>query len=184
LHEVQFTKAYGVSRHTLREAISILVGEGLLSRTSFKGVEVTRLTAEDVRDIFTARRSIELSAVEAFAGASKAAADKLFRAIDAVSKASAMANSEAMNAADLAVHVALVAVHGSKRLSAAHAGLLRELHILLFNAYSDDELAQTAEKHREFGLFLRRGDLKGARAQLEERLLRAEAVSIAPDGDV
>ncbi len=174
LHEVEFTAAFGVSRHTLREAITLLVGEGLLTRVSFKGVEVTRLEIEDVRDIYSARRLIELPAVEALRDASPERRSALLTAIDDLVGLPATIDSQTMNRADVAVHLALVAVHGSKRISAAYAALIAEQHILLFSGYDTDEIATTIERHAVFGRLLRDGDDLGARAQLEQRLRQAE----------
>ena len=84
LHEVEHTAAFGVSRHAFREAIVLLVGEGLLTRTSFKGVEVTKLGTDDVRDIYAARQLIELSAVDRLATASPEAGETVLAAADAL----------------------------------------------------------------------------------------------------
>ncbi|HEX4764861.1 MAG TPA: GntR family transcriptional regulator [Lichenihabitans sp.] len=174
LHEVEFTAAFGVSRHTLREAITLLVGEGLLTRVSFKGVEVTRLSAEDVRDIYAARRLIELPAVEALRDAPPERLSALLAKIDDLVALPATVDSQTMNQADVAVHLALVAVHGSNRISAAYAALIAEQHILLFSGYNADDVAATIENHAVFGSLLRKGDDLAARVQLERRLKRAE----------
>ena len=173
LHEVDFTAAFGVSRHTLREAVSLLVGEGLLTRTSFKGVEVTRLTADDIQDIYAARRLIELGAVDAL-GHSPAAVLSIIAACDALAALPATIDSPAFNKADLAVHAALVAAHGSKRMSAVHAALTTESQILLFDGYDADDISATMASHAEFADLLRSGRYAAARTQLEWRLRRAE----------
>lgn len=174
LHEVRFTKAYGVSRHTLREAISLLVGEGLLSRTSYKGVEVTQLTPADVRDIYAARRGIELPAVDALAVGSVDRHSALFEAIDRIAALPGSVDSRTVHLADSAIHLALVAAHGSKRLLSSFASLMTELHILLFEAYSPDDLMVTAANHRAFGELIRQGEFGQARAQLDARLRGSE----------
>ena len=174
LHEMEFKAAFGVSRHTLREAITLLVGEGLLTRVSFKGVEVRRLSIDDVRDIYAARRVIELSAVEALRGAPPERRSALLAAIDDLAALPATIDSQTMNRADIAVHLALVALHGSKRISAAYAALIAEQHILLFSGYDTDDIARTIESHAAFGRLLRDGDDLAARAQLDQRLGQAE----------
>lgn len=174
LPEVEFTAAFGVSRHTLREAIGILVGEGLLTRTSFKGVEVTRLTADDVRDIYAARRLIELPAVDALADAPVQRRDALLAAIDELVLLPQSVDSQTIDRADIAVHQALVAVHGSKRISATYAALIREQHILLVGGYNAEDVAATFRSHAGFADLVRASNYQAARLQLEDRLREAE----------
>lgn len=174
LPELDFTAAFGVSRHTLREAISLLVAEGLLTRASYKGVEVTKLSAADVRDIYAARRLIELTAVDALSSAPPALMEALLAAVDAVTAVPRDADSQTMNQADIAAHVALVAVHRSKRIAAAYKVLMAEIQILLVRAYQVEDVAETIACHAAFGAMLRAGDFAGARAQLETRLHNAE----------
>lgn len=175
LNELQLTKALGVCRNTLREAISILVGEGLLTRSSFKGVQVTRLTPDDIRDVFAARRSIELSAVSALEHAPEPVVKHLLACIEKVVAGKGTLDSQSMDSADTEVHIALVAAHGSKRLSAMFVSLLRELHILYFNAYEKERTTVTTKAHEVFAQLVRAGDYRAAREQLEQRLLRSEA---------
>lgn len=174
LPEMEFTAAFGVSRHTLREAISLLVAEGLLTRASFKGVEVTKLSAADVRDIYAARRLIELTAVDALERAPPALMEALLSAIRTAVAVPLSADSQSMNQADIAVHLALVATHRSKRITAAYKALMAESQILLVRAYAAEDVAETINNHAAFGAMLTAGDFAGARAQLETRLLNAE----------
>lgn len=179
IQEMEFTAAFDVSRHTLREAISLLVAEGLLTRASFKGVEVTKLSAEDVRDIYATRRLIELAAVDALADAAPAVWNDILAAIDAVGALPISVDSETMNRADLAVHFALVAVYGSKRIMNTYAAAVREMQILLFRAYPPKDVVSGRMSHVEFGQMLRDRDITAARRQLEQRLLRSEQELIA-----
>lgn len=172
--EMDFTAAFGVSRHTLREAISLLVAEGLLTRVSFKGVEVTKLSGADVRDIYAARRLIELAAVDALVHAPPVLMEALMASIQAVAAVPLSADSETMNQADVAVHLALVAIHRSKRITSAYKALMAESQILLVRAYEAEDVAETIRNHTEFGAMLLAGDFAAARAQLETRLLNSE----------
>ena len=53
----------GISRNTLREGVGQLVSEGVLTRNVHKGVVVTAPTVQDVREVFTIRRLLEVEAV-------------------------------------------------------------------------------------------------------------------------
>ncbi|MCB8878317.1 GntR family transcriptional regulator [Acidisoma silvae] len=179
LHEIDFTAAFDVSRHTLREAISLLVAEGLLMRASFKGVEVRKLSAADVRDIYTTRRLIELTAIDVLPDAPRAVWDALLSAVDRLTNLPASVDSETMNRADLDVHLALVAVHGSTRIMNTYKAAVQEMQILLFQAYPPKDVAVGRINHEAFGRMLRAGDRSGARTQLEQRLRRSEQNLIA-----
>lgn len=174
--ELDFTAAFGVSRHTLREAISLLVAEGLLTRTSFKGVEVTKLSAEDVRDNYAARRVIELAAVDALPTAPAPLREALMTAMAALAALSPDGDEQVMNDADVAMHQALVASLGSKRLSAIHRTLMAEIRILLVRVYNAMELAETREAHRLFARHLAAGDIDAARRTLDHHLRQSEAL--------
>lgn len=175
LHEVEYTAAFGVSRHTFREATALLVGEGLLTRTSFKGVEVTKLSADEVRDIYAARRLIELSAVDRLATSAHEVTDAVLAAADALASLPAATDGQILNKADIAVHVALVAAHESRRISASFMALLTEIQILLFGGYDAEDIAPTIANHAEFAALVRAQRFEAARIQLEGRLREAEA---------
>ncbi|MGH3317393.1 MAG: GntR family transcriptional regulator, partial [Nocardioidaceae bacterium] len=59
LREVALADQIGVSRSTIREALSVLVAEGLVTRVPNRGVAVTTLSREDVRDVLRARAALE-----------------------------------------------------------------------------------------------------------------------------
>ncbi|MGO4423651.1 GntR family transcriptional regulator, partial [Streptomyces sp. MCAF7] len=71
LREGALTESLKVSRSTVREALQLLIGEGLLVREPNKGVIVRQLSEAEVDDIFRARRILELSAVRAVVDASR-----------------------------------------------------------------------------------------------------------------
>ena len=51
LREVALAEAMGVSRSTIREALGVLVAEGLATREPNRGVHVTELDPDAVRDV-------------------------------------------------------------------------------------------------------------------------------------
>ena len=55
----------GVSRDVARSALARLEREGLLVHSLHRGLEVVRLTVEDVRDLYATRRTLELAGLEA-----------------------------------------------------------------------------------------------------------------------
>lgn len=65
LREVKLAATLGVSRPTLREALNVLVQEGLLVQEPYRGFGVTALDADSIRDIARTRVPLDLIAVTA-----------------------------------------------------------------------------------------------------------------------
>jgi DNA-binding GntR family transcriptional regulator len=65
LREVKLAAALNVSRPTLREALNLLVQDGLLVQEPYRGFSVTRLEPAAIRDIAHTRVPLDLIAVKA-----------------------------------------------------------------------------------------------------------------------
>lgn len=65
LREVKLATALHVSRPTLREALNLLVRDGLLAQEPYRGFSVTKLDPDAVRDIARTRVPLDLIAVGA-----------------------------------------------------------------------------------------------------------------------
>lgn len=65
LREVRLAAALGVSRPTLREALNLLVQDGLLVQEPYRGFSVTTLSDTAIRDIAQTRVPLDLIAVTA-----------------------------------------------------------------------------------------------------------------------
>ena len=64
--EAEVMARLGASRDLVRAAFGQLEHEGLLVHSLHRGPEVTRVSMADVRDLFAARRTLELAGLEAF----------------------------------------------------------------------------------------------------------------------
>lgn len=62
LREVRLAADLGVSRPTLREALNLLVQDGLLVQEPYRGLSVARLDAGDLRDLARTRLALDLIA--------------------------------------------------------------------------------------------------------------------------
>ncbi|WP_349428857.1 GntR family transcriptional regulator [Microbacterium sp. LWS13-1.2] len=82
LGEVEQAARFGVSRTPLREAIGRLVADGLAVQQSPRVTVVAAMDADDIRQLFTVRRSLEETAARLAAARREAA-----RAFDALARA-------------------------------------------------------------------------------------------------
>jgi DNA-binding GntR family transcriptional regulator len=181
LREVELASTMNVSRGTIREAVLKLSNEGLVRRSSFKGMTVTKLSADEIRDLFVARKLIELSAVDAVARRAAEERMPLVEASRRFTEALAGIDPVTQNHTDLDVHRTLVSYLGSARLSQIHDGLMNELQLALSAEYREADplpAEELADRHAEFLELLQAGDGEGAREQLRSRLERAEALLI------
>jgi DNA-binding GntR family transcriptional regulator len=123
---------YEVGASPLREALSRLVGEGLVEVEGNKGFRVAPLSAADLEDIAWMRAAIEGQAVREAIGRGDAAWEagiiaalhRLTRATETTS--TDRASLDAWNAEHDAFHAALIAACGSKRALAAQRRLAEE----------------------------------------------------------
>lgn len=184
LREVELADEMGISRGSVREALVRLTAEGLLTRTSFRGVQVKKLTLDDVHDVFVTRRLIELSGVDAARVAPVRDLEALYASADAFASAIRGEPNE-QNETDLEVHRAIVRLLRSPRLTQVHDGLMAELRVALAAQYRGDDAVpgeNLVDRHLEFVRLIRANDISAARAQLEERLHLAEQRLVAGVG--
>src|SRR4051794_33257916 len=69
LRELAIAASLGVSRPTVREALTVLVAEGLATREPNRGVSVGSPQAESVRDVCGARLVLEGAGIQHWRGA-------------------------------------------------------------------------------------------------------------------
>jgi DNA-binding GntR family transcriptional regulator len=136
LRELALAESLGVSRPTVREALAVLVAEGLADRAPHRGVVVKTPEATSVRDVCRARFVLEGAGVLAWPEAAEPARDAVRRAlrayIDAVEAGDGHGHDYAeLNRRHLAFHVSLVGLSGSPRLVAMAESLVTELRLAL-----------------------------------------------------
>ncbi len=62
--EMELAARFGVSRGPLREAMGLLASEGLIVTVPYTGTRVLKLTAKDVREIYSLRTALETLAFQ------------------------------------------------------------------------------------------------------------------------
>src|SRR5690349_3575495 len=70
LREVALAESLGVSRPTVREALTVLVADGLATREPNRGVSVSTPEPGSVRDVCAARLVLEGAGIRSWRGAS------------------------------------------------------------------------------------------------------------------
>lgn len=105
MRDAELSARAGVSRTTVREALSLLAREGLLTHSLHRGMEVARLAPSDVGDIYAMRRVIELAGAAALVAAPPASLEDLELAVQAMAHAAARRDRRRVVEADRKRHV-------------------------------------------------------------------------------
>ncbi len=167
LSEEKLSRKYEVSRNTLREAFRLLSRERLLVHHMHRGVFVSRPTSDDVRDLFSARRSLELPAVRGAADAPEDLVRAVGGAVDEGEQARAQEDWWRMGSANMRFHEALAALSGSARVNEFMRQVLAETRLVFHvmaapREFHDPYLKWNRRIHQE----LARGDADAAAAEL------------------
>jgi DNA-binding GntR family transcriptional regulator len=174
LREVVIAAAIGVSRNTLREALRILVQEGLVRHSVHRGITVTLPSAESVADIYRVRRLLEVGAVEKGKPTSERL-DVLASAVERLEAASEKKDWPALVEADMQFHCAIISLLASERLDGFFRNLVSELRIGLVAVDRESgDLQRMAGEHRKFYQLLKAGKRKECGRVLESHLQEAE----------
>jgi DNA-binding GntR family transcriptional regulator len=176
LREVSLADSFQVARSTVREALQVLAGEGLVTRYPNRGVTVTELTERDIAEIFEARLVLESAGVRAGAdGADLTAVTAALATYAAAARADDMVEQ---THAHLTFHTSLVALLGNTRLVAQADALTGDLRLALASVERARRNARTqVADHRRLLTLMRAGDEGAALAELD-RHLRGAAVSV------
>lgn len=181
LREVALAESLGVSRSTLREALGILVGEGIAVREPNRGVAVASPDPAAIVDVCRCRLVLEGAGVRAWATATEAARDVVRRALDDYIEATeAGVGYQVLNERHLAFHISLVALTGSPRLVAMAEALMAELKVALAQIDRIKRNAHDqADAHKLLLDLLEAGDVNAVSAEHERHLADAEVAILA-----
>ncbi len=177
LREVALAESLGVSRPTVREALTLLVADGLATREPHRGVAVATPDPASIGDVSRARGVLELAGIRHWAGADEADREAVRAALKEYGAAvGRRASYGELNRRHLAIHLSLVGLTGSQRLVAMAAQLTAELRLALAQV---DRVRQNAsdqaDSHQHLLDLLEAGDVDGAAAELAEHLTGAES---------
>jgi DNA-binding GntR family transcriptional regulator len=176
LREVAIAASLGVSRPTVREALTVLVAEGLATREPNRGVSVASPEADSVRDVCAARLVLEGAGIRRWGEASEEQQALVRTTLDAyITAIHADASYQELNERHLAFHVSLVGLTGSPRLVAMQENLVVELKLALAQV---DRLRRNAhdqaDAHAALVRLLETDDLDAAHDFLVVHLAEAQ----------
>jgi DNA-binding GntR family transcriptional regulator len=140
LTEMEIAVQYSVARPTAKAAMSRLVHEGLLRRSTNKTARVPILDVSDVRDLYSTRGYLEREVVGALA-ARRLVPEPARRSVQALRDQVENPELAGIVEADIAFHRALVDALGSPRLSRLYGSLLGEAHLCMAQVQAHKLLA-------------------------------------------
>jgi DNA-binding GntR family transcriptional regulator len=149
LRENELADLFSVGRHSVRAALQLVARDGIAVYEPNRGVFVRSFSVEDVEDIYELRLALESEAVRALheRGVKRDEAEGVDAALARLERLARGGDVGEAVLADLAVHRALVATSGSKRMLASFDSVMRELRLAL--AQAQVEFEDPAAMHRE-----------------------------------
>ncbi len=141
LPDQRLAERFGVSRNTAREALRLLVAEGLVVSRVHAGSAVRRLAAEDVRDIYAVRRVVETAGIRASGLAPEDRLAGVERAVRRAEHAVSRQLWSEVGTASLDFHRALADLNTSTRLSTFFTTIVAQLR-LAFAEMNDERAFQ------------------------------------------
>ncbi|MEV8634670.1 GntR family transcriptional regulator [Streptosporangium sp. NPDC051023] len=147
LPEQELSALYGVARPTVREALAVLVHEGLLRRERHRSAQVAEVTVTDLADLMFVRRPLEDLMATTLAGRRVEEADTALARMAALPGDAPWSDVVAEH---MALHQALIVAVGSPRLERLYATLAAETRlglVRLRTVYTDREVLVT--EHRD-----------------------------------
>ena len=168
----------GADPIVVRAALAELARDGLVVHSLHRGIEVPRITADELRDIYAARRVFEIAGLEALLRRRPADVSWLSAAAERMGEAAIAGDGRSLVEADMAFHLAIVAAAGSRRLTRSAQSALMELRLLLSVAdRAADDMPALVADHQYLVEVFRAGHQHEARKALIDHLVRGEALA-------
>ena len=178
LKEDEWAKRIEVSRMAVREALTRLLGEGLVIPGEKGGYYIKPMTPEDVHELRELREVLELGALKL---AIKKISKQQFESLDKIcDDFSGMVSNQYYNGAleaDMKFHETLVELSGNKNLLQSYlSSHIPLFHQKLGNTQKNaDDYEQTDTEHRELVKALKKKDIAKAEDILVRHFARGEA---------
>jgi DNA-binding GntR family transcriptional regulator len=163
-----------------RAALGELARDGLVVHSLHRGLEVPRMTRDELRDIYAARLVYETAGLKAMLRLQPVDVSWLAAATERMGEAAIADDGRALVEADMAFHLAIVAAAGSRRLTRAAQGALMELRLVLSVADREaDDMPGLVADHQYLVEVFRGGSLGDAITALHQHLVHGELLARA-----
>jgi DNA-binding GntR family transcriptional regulator len=181
LKEDEWSKKLDVNRMALREALTRLQGEHLLTKGEKGGFFVKSLTSDDIRDIRGLREILEQGAIRLLIGKiTDAQIAELDQICDDFTSMYERGYFNGALEADVKFHETIIRFAGNRKLEVAYfTSNIPLFHQKLGQAHTHmDDYELTDAEHREIVNALRIRDLALAESTLSRHLIRGEITTL------
>jgi DNA-binding GntR family transcriptional regulator len=142
LRQEELSAQLGVSMTPVREALDMLVSSGIAERIPYRGVQVLRLSSEEIADAYVMRLLLE--SIAAYTAASCISSEQLKRATEILEQSKPLVTLEDMSnerVLNRELHETIVAASGNS--------LLYKTYVTVFNTFPDWMLYEYMFRHPE-----------------------------------
>ena len=175
LVEADMAEQMKISRAPVREALRVLEEEGLVERIPYKGAFVTRLTQDDIRELYSLRSVIESYSARLAAGhASAESVAALESIVEEMMQAAEAGDLERVTELDLRFHRAVCELACHRLLLQVWHGLEQKIRLILAMRHRlHREIVDIVEMHRPLLAAIRAGDGETAARHMVEHIVSA-----------
>jgi len=171
VREEWLTSKLGISRPPIREAMQILIQQGLLERLPRRGARALTLTQTDIDEIYSLRAVLDHFALRLGVPVKDAALLEPMRAAVAEMRAASEANQHARYVeANRQFHLALIALGGHGRLYSTYEMIMNQMQLLMSVNLSRETAADRAagvKRHEDLLEAIASGDLARSLAAVD-----------------
>jgi DNA-binding GntR family transcriptional regulator len=179
LTELALCREFNVSRSPVREALRVLVANGLVKRTPNRGYVVSQVNLRDIEEIYDVRLALELFSVEMLAtqGAQRDALRALDETWRGLSRKATNLKDEELAELDVQFHESLVALTGNDTLLRELKAINERLFVFrIIDCGRVGRLATTCAQHLALLKRIEAKDSEGARAALRANVEEARNI--------
>lgn len=163
----RLSEALGIGRTPIREALQRLQAEGIVEIVPKRGVQIVRLAAEDITEIYQIISAVELEAVRLLTAKGPTPSDlsPLAEACRRMARAAEDDSREDWVLADETFHRALLQLNPNRRLcdvGLKHRDLAQRPHFVALRLLPAEMLAESIERHHALIEVILAGDADAA----------------------
>lgn len=179
-NERRLAEALGVSRTPVREALLELSQEGMVAFVPGRGVEVCKITAKQVREVFEIRRIIEGHIIKEIT--KKLTSEDIKRLDRNITRQEKLAERDERHEFieyDKRFHLYLASKTGNRQIEAILLNLRDQIHLMGIRAVEDNSrMKQVTEEHQRILTSLKERNSKNAYKELIKHLDNTEKTLI------